>query len=188
MELPLQITWRNIDKSEAIDADIRDKANKLEDFYDHIISCRVVVEAPHKNHHKGNLYRLRIDIKVPDKEIVVTRDPAANHAHEDMYVSIRDAFDAARRQIQDYARVRRGHVKPHDVPHTARVIRRFPADGYGFLLTPDGREIYFHENALINVDFEWLDEGTEVRYVEEMGDEGPQAKQVTVAKHNNLGA
>jgi ribosomal subunit interface protein len=111
---PLQITWRDIPKSDALEADIRAKAEKLEQFYDKIISCRVTVEASNRRHHKGNLYRLHIAIEVPDKEIVVTRDPRDDHAHEDMYVSIRDAFDAARRQLQDYARIRRGDVKHHD--------------------------------------------------------------------------
>jgi ribosomal subunit interface protein len=114
LQIPLQITWRNVPKSEALEADIEAKAEKLEEFYDHIMSCRVVVEKSHGRHKKGNLFRIRLDIKVPDNEIVVTRDPAEDHAHEDMYVTIRDAFDAARRQLQDYVRVRRGQVKHHD--------------------------------------------------------------------------
>lgn len=108
MEIPLQVTWRNVEKSDAVDADIREKAAKLNEFHDHIMSCRVVVEASHKHHHKGNLYRLRIDIKVPDRELVVTRDPGDEHAHEDIYVTVRDAFDAMRRQLQEHARNRRG--------------------------------------------------------------------------------
>jgi len=160
--VPLQITWRDVSLSEAIEADIREKAEKLEHFYGHIISCRVVVGAPHAHSHKGKLYRLHIDINVPGRETSVTHDPAQHHSHEDIYVAIRDAFDAARRQLQDHARFRRGDVKQHDMHHAARVIRRFPVQRYGFLLTPDGREIYFHENSLLNVDFDMLDEGTEV--------------------------
>ncbi len=184
MQLPLQITWRNVEKSEALEADIQDKAAKLDEVYDHITSCRVVVERSHSRHRKGNLYRIRLDITVPDKEIVVTRDPDDHHAHEDMYVTIRDAFNAARRQLQDYARIRRGDVKQHDEHHTARVVRVFPDRDYGFLATPTGREIYFHRNALINVDLDQLEVGTEVMYVEEILNEGPQAKQVSVGKHH----
>ena len=114
MELPLQITWHNVGYSPAIEADIRAKAAKLEQFYNHVISCRVVVDAPHKHHRKGNLFGIKIDIKVPDNEIAITREPSEHHAHEDMYVVIRDAFDAARRKLQDYARVRRGQVKKHN--------------------------------------------------------------------------
>jgi ribosomal subunit interface protein len=107
MDLPLQITWRDIPPSEAVEADIREKAQKLEQFYDHIVSCHVVVEAPHAHHHKGKLYRLHIEIKVPGHAINVSRVPEQNHAHEDLYVTVRDAFDAARRQLQDYARLHR---------------------------------------------------------------------------------
>jgi len=119
----MQITWRDVDKSDALEADIRAKARKLDQFYDHIVSCRVLVEASHRHHRKGNLYRLRIEIEVPGDEIVVTRDPGDDHAHEDVYVAVRDAFDAARRQLQDYARVRRHDVKrhsdgPRDLPQT----------------------------------------------------------------------
>lgn len=113
MIIPLQITWRDVEKSDALEADIRAKAHKLDQFCDHIIRCRVLVEPSHRHHHQGNLYRIRIDIQVPDQEIVVTRDPAANHAHEDVYVAVRDGFDAARRQLQDYTRVRRHDVKDH---------------------------------------------------------------------------
>lgn len=180
MDLPLQITWRDIPPSEAVEADIREKAEKLELFYGHVVSCRVVVEAPHAHHHKGKLYRLHIEIRVPGREIHVNRDPAQHHAHEDIYVAIRDAFDAARRQLQEHARLERGAVKQHDPRHVARVLRRFPAQRYGFLLTPDNREVYFHENALVNVAFDMLDEGTEVVFVEEEGREGPQARQISV--------
>jgi ribosomal subunit interface protein len=185
LEIPLQITWRNVEKSEALEAEIRAKANKLDDFCDTIISCRIVVEASHRHHHKGNLYRIRIDVHVPDKEIVVTRDPGDEHAHEDIYVSVRDAFDAVRRQLQDYTRIRRGSIKPHDEPVMARVLRCNLDEGYGFLEAPDGRNIYFHRNAVINADFEHLSEGTEVRYVEELGDKGPQAKQVSVVHRHD---
>lgn len=116
MDIPLQITWRDIDKSAAIEADILEKAAKLERYYDHIVSCRVLVEASHRHHHKGNLYRIRIEIEVPQGEIVATRDPGEHHAHEDIYVAIRDAFDAVRRQLQDYGKKRRGKVKHHQSP------------------------------------------------------------------------
>ncbi len=179
---PLQITWRNVPKSDALEADIQAKAEKLAEFYDHITSCRATVELSSGRHHKGNLYRLRLDIRVPDKEIVVTRDPPEHHAHEDPYVTVRDAFDAARRQLQDYARIRRGKVKAHDEHHLATVVRVFPDEDYGFLKAADGREIYFHRNSLINADLSTLAVGTEVSFVEEQLDEGTQAKHVSVGR------
>ena len=113
MQLPLQITFRHMDPSDAIEARIREEAEKLDQFYEHIMSCRVVVEAPHAHHQKGKLYHISIDIKVPDSEIAVSREHHDKQQHEDIYVTIRDAFAAARRQIEDYARRRRGQVKKH---------------------------------------------------------------------------
>mgnify|MGYP001811826063 FL=1 len=184
MSFPVQITWRDVPKSEALEADIQAKAEKLEEFYNGILSCSVTVGKSYGRHKKGNLYRIRLDIRVPDNEIVVSRDPAEHHAHEDMYVCIRDAFDAARRQLQDYVHVRRGQVKQHETRHVGRVARRIPNEDYGFIRAADGSEIYFHRNATINVNFDNLEPGTEVMYVEEQLNEGTQAKKVSVGKHH----
>lgn len=108
MQIPLQITIRDFPHSDALEADIRDKAQKLDEFFQHIMSCRVVVELPHQHQHQGKRYNVRIDIRVPQSEIVVNRDQ-----HEDVYVAVRDAFDAAKRQLEDYARTIRGDVKTH---------------------------------------------------------------------------
>jgi ribosomal subunit interface protein len=108
MQIPLQITIRDMEHSDALETHIRDKANKLDEFFDRIMSCRVVVEMPHKHHHQGKQFNVRLDIGVPGSEIVVNRDHA-----EDVYAALRDAFDAAKRQIEDYARKMRGDIKTH---------------------------------------------------------------------------
>ncbi len=108
MQIPLQITIRDVENSEALETHIRDKAKKLDEFFNHIMSCRVVVEMPHKHSHQGKQFNVRIDIGVAGGEIVVNRDHA-----EDVYVALRDAFDAAKRQVEDYARKLRGDVKKH---------------------------------------------------------------------------
>ena len=118
MRLPLQITFRNMEQSDAVEAKIRDKAEKLNQFCDDIMGCRVVVEPSHKNHHKGNTFHIRIDLTVPDGEIVVSRSPDQRQSHKDIYVAIRDAFDAVNRRLEDYSRVRRGQVKAHAAPST----------------------------------------------------------------------
>lgn len=113
MQIPLEIKFRNMDPSPAVEARIREKAAKLERFHDRIIGCTVVVEAPHRHHHKGKLYSVHIDISVPGKDLVVDRAKPLNHAHEDVYVALRDAFNAAVRQLEDHAQRRRGDVKTH---------------------------------------------------------------------------
>jgi len=104
MNQSLQITFRDIDHSDAIEAAVRKKAEKLEQFCDDILACRVMIEAPHAHQHQGRLYHVRIDMSVPGAELVANRAPSAHQAHENLYVSIRDAFDAAKRQLQSYKR------------------------------------------------------------------------------------
>ena len=113
MQIPLQITFRDMEPSDAVEAKIREKAEKLDRFHDHIMSCRVVVEMPHQHHNQGKLFHVTVDITVPGSEIVANHASDQNHAHEDPYVAIRDAFDAAKRQLEDYVRRRRGQVKNH---------------------------------------------------------------------------
>jgi len=108
MPMQLQITIRDINNSETLEAHIRDKAKKLDEFFKHITSCHVVVDVPHKHLHQGRQFNVRIDIGVPGSEIAVNRDHA-----EDVYVAVRDAFDAAKRQVEDYARKLHGKVKAH---------------------------------------------------------------------------
>ena len=103
MKVPLEITFRNVPRSQAVEERIRTKAAKLDRFYDRITGCRVVVEAPHNRHQKGNTYHVRIDLSVPGHEIVVNREPERNPDHQDLWVAIRDAFNAAQRQLQNYA-------------------------------------------------------------------------------------
>lgn len=178
MKLPLQITFRNMEPSEAVAARITEKAQKLDQFCNQIISCRVVFEAHHQHQHKGNLFHVRIDLTVPDRELVISRDPSENHAHEDAYVAIRDAFNAARRQLEQYSQKRQQHVKTHIPPLIGRIIELHPEKDYGRIETADGQLIYFHRNSVLKNNFEQLDIGSEVRFDHEAGDLGPQASTV----------
>lgn len=206
MEIPLKVTFRNMPPSAAIEANIREKAEKLETFYDRIMSCRVIVEAPHRHRHKGKAYLVRIAITVPGGELVVNRapkrldaaklrlpelsgkevieshEPSKHAAHEDVYVAIRDAFNAAGRKLQDYARRQRGKVKVHESAALALVNKLFPEDGFGFIQTTDAREIYFHRNSVLPPGFDQLQVGTEVYFAEEQGAKGPQASTIRFVK------
>jgi len=187
MELPLQITFRHMDTSDAVAARIRARAEELERFFDRIMSCRVVVECRHPRRQQGNLFRIRIDLKVPGREIVVGRDPAQHHAHEDVHVAIRDAFDTTRRLLEDYVREARGEVKLHVVPDHGRIARLLPEQNYGFILSTDGNEIYFHRNSVTNGGFDKLAVGDEVRFVAQHAESaaGPQASTVVpLGKHH----
>ncbi|MFQ5959092.1 MAG: HPF/RaiA family ribosome-associated protein [Alphaproteobacteria bacterium] len=180
MRIPLQITFRDIPPSEAVEARIRKKTQKLEQIYDRITSCRVVVETPHRRHNHGKLYHVRVDLTVPGSELVINREPPEHHAHEDIYVAIRDAFTAAQRRLQHHIARRQGNVKAREGPPHGIVIGLFPEQGYGFLESLDGREIFFHRNSVLNDGFDRLEVGAEVRFAEEDGDKGPQASTVAL--------
>lgn len=199
---PVQITFRNMESAEAVEAKIhaeakiRAEAIDLDSFYDRIVGCRVVVEVPHRRHERGNVYHVRIDITVPGDELVVRHEPGLHGAtersgigdgtkafeahapHKSLTLAIHDAFDLARRQVQDYARRQQGEVKVHEVTPHARVVRIFPEEDYGFLETPEGNEVYFHRNSVLNAGFERLKVGMEVTFVEEEGEKGVQASTV----------
>ena len=167
---------------------IRERAHRLERFADHILNCRVTVVAPHKHHKKGHLYHALVDIRVPGGEIVASRQSDKHHAHEDVYVAVRDAFAAARRQLQDYVRVQRGKVKLHEIAPSGRISSLHPDENYGRIETADGRDVYFHRNSVVNKDFDRLELGQEVRFAEELGADGPQATSVRViGKHHIVG-
>lgn len=185
MQIPLQITFRHMEHSDVLEAKIREKAKKLEQFAEHIMSCRVTVDLEHKHHHQGKLYGVKIDITVPGTEIIADRHPDKHHAHEDFYVALRDAFDAARRQLEDYVRKQRGKVKEHEIAPHGKIKELFPHDNYGLIETSDGREIYFHRNSILDEDFDNLAKGDSVHFNEEMGEHGPQASTVHVeGKHH----
>lgn len=182
MQLPLEITFRNMDPSPALENNIREKADKLDRYYDRIMACRVALESQHKHHHKGNIYHCRIDLTVPGKELVVSREPHKDHSHEDPYVAVRDAFDAMRRQLEAFARQQRGDVKTHEEHPMGQVVELVPEQDFGRIGTIDGRDLYFHRNSVINGDFNELKVGQPVSFVEEDGDEGPQASTVMMAR------
>jgi ribosomal subunit interface protein len=103
----IQITFHGVDHSDAIETHIHNKIRKLEQFADRITTCRVTIESPHKHAHKGKLYNVKIDLKLPGDEIIINRNSQLDHSHEDIYVAVRDSFNEAKRRLQDCLRRRR---------------------------------------------------------------------------------
>ncbi|MGE0710735.1 MAG: HPF/RaiA family ribosome-associated protein [Planctomycetota bacterium] len=175
---PVQITFRGMPRSELVEDEVRAQVAQLERFYDRLHGCRVVIEPDERRQRTGRRFRVTVDLQVPGDELVVGRHPASPD-HDDPLLAVRDAFEALTRQLQDHVRVVRGYVKPHFDPGAHGRIDRL-AEDHGFLETFDGREVYFHRNSVVNVDFDALRPGAEVRFHEEEGDEGPQASSVMV--------
>jgi hypothetical protein len=136
MNSEVQVTFRNMESSQSVEEYIRSRAVKLDTFYPHLMGCRVAIEIPHRHHHEGNPYHIRIDLTVPGGEIVVKHEPGPNArsgqraihkrlegnvAHRDLRLAINDAFKVAGRRLQDYARRQRGDTKTPASFSAARV-------------------------------------------------------------------
>jgi ribosomal subunit interface protein len=180
MKLPLQITFRDLESSPWITDHVRRHAEKLDTFCDRIMSCRVALEAPDPHTHKNaTQIRVRVDVKVPHKELVSVHMPAQDDASaNDLYLAIDAAFAKMIRELEDYNRIRHLSVKRHDGAPRGRVTKLFADRGYGFLENDEGTEIYFHENSVLKHKFHSLSVGSEVRFAEELGEKGPQASTV----------
>jgi cold shock CspA family protein/ribosome-associated translation inhibitor RaiA len=184
----VDIIFRDMPRSAAIEARVRKDVAKLEEFYDQILACHVVIESPHSHLHQGNLFHVGIDLTVPDGEIIVNRDPHEHHAHEDAYVAIRDAFRAATLKLQDFANRKRGEIKTRLVPPHGIIFELELEQGYGRIRSSDGRELYFHRNSFLGGEFDDLEVGDEVRFVEQVGRKGLQASTVQlISKHHLFG-
>lgn len=179
MQVPIEIVFQNAPPSEELREEILRQAARLERFSDRITSCRVVVHAPETRHRHGDRFRIDVRIAMPQhKDVLVTHAPGDEPEAEHPHVAVAKAFGAAQRQIEDAMRVMRGQTKLH-LPADHGVVARFLAEEpCGFIETADGREVYFHRNAVPDGAFDRLRVGDEVRFVEEAGEKGPQASTV----------
>ncbi len=176
MQVPLQISFHQLDHSDALESTIVKKVAQLEKICTRITSVRVTVGLSEHRHHQGKLYTVRIDLTLPGHNIVVDRGPSEHHAHEDPYVATRDAFRAARRQLEDFVRVNyRGKKRHHERPNLGTITHLLLEKDGGFITTHEGREIYFNKNSVIGLSYDQLAVGDEVRFSEEQGEKGPQA-------------
>ena len=196
MQLTPAITFRGIAPSVALEAEVRARIARLETYYDSIMGCRVLVEVAHRHHEAGNRFHVRIDLTLPGEEIVVAHEPTLHATEQDIdaeratkddetdperkhaYVAIREAFDIARRRLQDYARRQRGVVKTTVRQARGRVVRLHAIDGYGYIEAEDGHEVYFQKASVLKDGFDRLAVGSLVSFVEESGEKGPQASTV----------
>lgn len=198
VSFPMQIAYRNVEVSPAVDAWIRSQTEKLGTFHERIIRCRVAVELAHQHLRHGNRYQVRVLLSVPGGQLTAQSlstpiDPEKFleageklKKHEigvpqrELRRSVAEALRSAGRRLQDHARRRRREVKRHYTP-LARVADIFPSRGFGFLETEDGRRVYFHRNSVLSDAFDRLRRGMMVTFSEEQGEHGPQASTVHLA-------
>ena len=182
MNVPVQMSFRDVEKTQTLKDLIENEAASLEEVNDHISSCRVSVEQPQKHLKSGSPYRVRIDMTVPPKhELVARREPGQGEMHEELETVILDTFDNARRQLRELNSRQHSEEKRHPGQETTALVERVvPEQNFGFLKTLDGRDVYFHRNSVVNNDFDRLAVGTGVWHTAEMGAEGLQATTVRI--------
>jgi ribosomal subunit interface protein len=177
---PIQVVFNNLKYSRAIEDNAHKHAEKLRKYFDRIMSCNVSIET-HRHHNKGKIYQVRIDLNVPNAALVVNRNLSENHAHEDVYVTIRDAFLAMTRQLKKYADKQRGEVKHHTYPLEGRILEIAPIADYGFIETSGGRSLRFTSKSVVDFDFNKLEIGNRVTFVEAMSNDGAAISTVYVS-------
>jgi cold shock CspA family protein/ribosome-associated translation inhibitor RaiA len=180
MPADVQISFRGMESSPSVEAQVRRRADELQQFSDRVSACRVMLEAINRRHRRGTIYNVRVGLAVPGGEVVVNRASGEDHAHEDLHVAIRDAFDAARRRLQDHMRRLDGQTKLHEAQPIGRIARVFAERHYAFLETAEGAEVYVHRNAVVDGGFDRLEVGDRVHYVidPEEGEKSAQASTV----------
>ena len=181
MKITPEITYRHLEKTTAIHNLVEEKIAKLEQFCDYMNSCRVVIEKDNDNPSSGSQYRVSIDITIPhNREIAVVENPDVGKQYLPLETVIRDAFEAARRQLVGISTEQQGKRKVHPEQEVSAIVDKlFTEEGYGFIKeVSTGKEVYFHRNSVINNDFDRLVVGAGVRYKETMGEMGPQATTV----------
>ena len=171
--------------------EVRDAIDKhiaeLEQRWGRVTACRIVLQGPGGHHRKGGLYEVHIRLALPDgREVNVERTPPADERFSDLTFALNDAFNRARRQLQDQVRRTQGQVKHHDGQPIGTIVRLDPSGEYGFLETSDGEEVYFHRNSVLGDGFSRLSVGSRVTYAEEMGDKGAQASTVKLLGKHGL--
>lgn len=187
MQTPVEIDFQAVEERIQLREEIERHIAELETRYGRITAARVVVKGPGSRHRKGGLYEINIRLALPDgKDVVVERTPHEDERHADIHFAINDAFHRARRQLQDEARRLRGQMKVHEGQPVGAVLRLDPSGEFGFLEAPDGHEIYFHRNSVLDGAFDGLEVGTRVTFVEEAGNEGPQASTVRLLGKHDL--
>ncbi len=165
MQTPVEINWNNMDPIPHISKRINDRVQRLEQFFGRITRCRVAVKAPHQRRRQGNQYEIRVVVTTPGGDLSINRRPGDDHAHFDLKVSIRDAFDAMERQLRRWKDEHSGRPEEAAAALQGRIGEIDHNAGFGQIDTTDGRSIYFHSNSVVTGDFDKLSVGDAVELV-----------------------
>ena len=193
MQVPLEITYRNIEKSQAAEEEIRTHVADLEEIYDRITACHVRVDQRADNSNHTIPPVVRIELQIPGhRNVVVAHEPGhlqRKFQNPDLSNAINEAFRIAERRLHDLKEVRAANgpaqTEGGEERFLGQVAEIYPLEDYGYLLNKEGALLYFHRNAILSGSFDYLVRGSEVYYVEEDGDTGPLAKKVWVKESSH---
>ena len=177
MQTGVEIAYHGMEPDAHVEESVGQRVKRLEQFFGRIISCRVIVDAPHRHHRKGNQYAVRLEARVPGAEFSIDKKPGDMNAHHDVLVAIRDAFDAMERRLRRWKEEHSGRPVAHAEPIQGRIAEIRAVEDHGQIATTDGRLIYFHRNAVVGCAFDMLSEGDTVELVidQGVGEGGPHA-------------
>jgi len=181
MQVPPEIAFRHLEPTAELKSLLLEKIDDLEEVHPNLVSCRIMVADETPGRHSGNNIRVRLELGIPGSHLIVDEDNSEGSTVRSVEQTIRDAFNTGRSRLKDEKERRRGDVHTHDLPPHGRITRLLTDDTgvrYGFIQGRDGRSIYFHEDALVDLDYEDLEVGDEVRIAVAGGDDGPQASTV----------
>ncbi len=191
MDVPPEIAFRGVEPTDTLKELILDGIDGLEKIYPRLVSCRTMVADDTPDRRTGNSYRVRLDIGIPGKSLVVDESPAGGGEPRPLGQTVKDAFKTGSKLLKKEKELQRGGMtKSQGLPPHGRVVRLLTDDSgvrYGFLESREGRQIYFHERALVDLDYDDLEIGAEVRYAAAAGDEGPQASTVAALDPRRIG-
>jgi hypothetical protein len=189
MEIPLELAFHGLDHSDWAETEIRKRVGKLVRLHDRMTAVRVRVELEGRQHRTGNLFVVRIEMRLPGSaDLVVSQEPhraKQKYREPTLRTAIRDAFEAAERQLLDTKRQMNGDVRSHEAEMRGQISQLFPDQDRGFLINNAGSQLYFTRDALMRGDFDNLRPGDPVYYVEITGDTGPIAKKVWPAEQSS---
>jgi cold shock CspA family protein/ribosome-associated translation inhibitor RaiA len=182
MQEPLEIVFRDVPRTEALENLISEEIGKLEKVHTNITGARVAVEKRQSHQWGGSPLLVRVELHVPPSHhLVAEHCPGEGGRHDSLETIIRSTFKAARRRLSKLVEKERGETKTHPEQELRGVVTKlFPEEGYGFLESIEGREVYFHKNSVLQDGFDSLEIGTGVAFTEETGASGPQASTVRV--------
>jgi len=180
MQVPVEITWQNMDPARHVEARVNQRVERLEKFFGRITSCRVTVAAPHQRRRQGDRYEVRLAVAVPGGEMTIDRRPGDDAAHFDVLVAVRDAFDAMEHKLRRWKDQHSGRPEAMAEPLRGRIADIETEAGFGHIVATDGRMVYFHRNSVVTGDFDKMKKDDPVELVVDPGEdaEGPHASTV----------